>query len=276
MSDSIGYVYIMKNEAYQKSLFKIGFTKHMPEQRAKQLFNGMTGVPLPFDVVMACRVGNYQEAEKNVHARLKPYRVNRRREFFELPIEICSKVVLDECNKINKHLGLNYTNPVSLEKKEELTIEIEDYHRSGFIISIKDLLEQDCYNSTLTAEQKNRIEILMLVFAEVFPNDLAGWYDGFMRDHNPEKEILIWEALVKAFCKAQRYYEFNEYKQVAFNSLLLRTINKKTFVMKAMDSTNIPRDLLSRILDCYEQKPTPLVVVTSRGKMLNAQLHINN
>lgn len=46
--------------------------------------------------------------------------------------------------------------------------------------------------------------------------------------------------------------------------------------MKAMDSLNVPRDLLSRILDCYELKPTPLVVVTSRGKMLNAQLHMNN
>ncbi|HIB3268410.1 TPA: GIY-YIG nuclease family protein [Citrobacter youngae] len=276
MNDSSGYVYILKNEAFQKSLFKIGFTKNMPEQRAKQLFNGMTGVPLPFDVVMACQVGNYQEAEKNVHARLKPYRVNRRREFFELPIEICSKVVLDECNKINEHLGLNYTNPVISEKKEDTVIEIEEYHRSGFILSIKDLLEQDSYNSTLTADQRNRVEILMLVFADVFPNDISRWYDGFMKDHNSEKKIQIWEALAKAFCKAKRYYEFNEYKQVVFDSLLLRTINRKTFVMKAMDSSNVPRDLLSRILDCYELKPTPLVVVTSRGKMLNAQLHINN
>ncbi|MBA4712537.1 MAG: GIY-YIG nuclease family protein [Citrobacter pasteurii] len=40
MNDSSGYVYILKNEAFQKSLFKIGFTKNMPEQRAKQLFNG--------------------------------------------------------------------------------------------------------------------------------------------------------------------------------------------------------------------------------------------
>lgn len=97
MNDSDGYVYILKNDAYQDNLFKIGFTKNMPEHRAKQLFNGVTGVPLPFDVVMACKVGNYREAEKNIHLRLKPYRVNHRREFFELPIEICSKVVLNSC-----------------------------------------------------------------------------------------------------------------------------------------------------------------------------------
>lgn len=121
---------------------------------------------------MACQVGNYQEAERHGHARLKPYRVNRRREFFELPIGICSKAALDECNKINEYLGLNYINPVTLEIKEDTFIEIEEYHRSGFILFIK--------------------------------------------------------------------------------------------------------DLLSRILDRYELKPTPLVVVTARGRMLNAQLHINN
>lgn len=128
----------------------------------------------------------------------------------------------------------------------------------------------------MNSEQKDRIEILMLVLADVFPNDLLGWYDGFMKDHNPEKEIQIWEALVKAFCKAKRYYEFNAYKQVVFNSLLLRTINEKSFVMKAMASSEVPHDLLSRILDCYELKPTPLVVITAKGIKMDARLHINS
>ncbi|HCB1742643.1 GIY-YIG nuclease family protein [Citrobacter sp. RHBSTW-00696] len=35
MNDSDGYVYILKNDAYQDNLFKIGFTKNMPEHRAK-------------------------------------------------------------------------------------------------------------------------------------------------------------------------------------------------------------------------------------------------
>lgn len=275
MNDSDGYVYILKNDAYQDNLFKIGFTKNMPEHRAKQLFNGVTGVPLPFDVVMACKVGNYREAEKNIHLRLKPYRVNHRREFFELPIEICSKVVLDECNKINERLNFNFINPIILVEKKEIAIEIEKYHESNFLISMKDILMQEKYNSKLNSEQKDRIEILMLVLAEVFPNDLVGWYDGFMKDHDPEKEIQIWESLVKAFCKAKRYYEFNAYKQEVFNSLLLRTINDKSFVMKAMASSEVPHDLLSRILDCYDLKPTPLVVITANGIKMDARLHIH-
>ena len=43
------YVYVLENDGYGKGVYKIGYTKHHPEHRAKQLSRG-TGVLYPFKV----------------------------------------------------------------------------------------------------------------------------------------------------------------------------------------------------------------------------------
>ncbi|MYG27883.1 MAG: GIY-YIG nuclease family protein [Boseongicola sp. SB0677_bin_26] len=79
-----GIVYVLTNEA-MPGLVKIGrTTQDDPQVRMDQLYNGATGVPVPFDCVMAVRVEDPRSAEKALHAAFGPQRINPGREFFEI------------------------------------------------------------------------------------------------------------------------------------------------------------------------------------------------
>jgi DNA-directed RNA polymerase subunit RPC12/RpoP len=79
--EKTGYVYILVNSA-MKGYVKIGKTRGDPEARAIDL-NG-TGVPVPFVVAYSVLVGDCHEVESKVHNELSEYRVNDKREFFQI------------------------------------------------------------------------------------------------------------------------------------------------------------------------------------------------
>jgi len=90
-----GYVYIISNEYYKENVFKIGMTeKNEFKPRLKELFN--TSVPVPFTVEYLIPHEYPREYEKYLHKVFKKYRINGRREFFELSKE---KIEL-EINKL--------------------------------------------------------------------------------------------------------------------------------------------------------------------------------
>ncbi len=79
-----GIVYVLTNEA-MPGLVKIGrTTQDDPQVRMDQLYNGATGVPVPFDCVLAMRVNDLKEVEKALHTAFGPQRINPGREFFEI------------------------------------------------------------------------------------------------------------------------------------------------------------------------------------------------
>lgn len=86
-----GYVYILINASIPNQV-KIGCSARSAEERAREISVG-TGVPTPFVVAYAERVGSYQEAEREIHLRLANVRVNRNREFFTVPLEDAKKIV---------------------------------------------------------------------------------------------------------------------------------------------------------------------------------------
>jgi hypothetical protein len=90
-----GHVYILIN-ACMRGYLKIGQTARTPEERAREL-SAVTGVPVPFEVAYAEELYYFEEAEREVHARLEQFRVNDKREFFVLStreaIEIVREVV---------------------------------------------------------------------------------------------------------------------------------------------------------------------------------------
>lgn len=64
-------------------LVKIGHTtQDQARTRLDQLYT--TGVPVPFELVFACRVPNSAEVERALHTAFAPQRVNPRREFFRI------------------------------------------------------------------------------------------------------------------------------------------------------------------------------------------------
>ena len=71
----MGCVYILKNPA-MPDLIKIGYTNRTAEIRARELYEGMDGVPKPFVVVHINDCDEPQELEATVHERLAKYRIN--------------------------------------------------------------------------------------------------------------------------------------------------------------------------------------------------------
>lgn len=80
----IGFVYVLSNES-MPGLVKIGLTTRLPEDRSHELSN--TSVPTPFKVAFRIATSRPREVEKQAHNFLAEYRINHKREFFEVSVE---------------------------------------------------------------------------------------------------------------------------------------------------------------------------------------------
>jgi hypothetical protein len=79
-----GIVYVLTNPA-MPGLVKIGQTTNEIHNRLNEL--NTTGVPFPFECLYACEVEDRKLVETSLHKAFYPYRVNPRREFFEIEPE---------------------------------------------------------------------------------------------------------------------------------------------------------------------------------------------
>ena len=78
-------VYLLTNPA-MPGLVKIGRTSQEDaHRRLDSLYS--TGVPVPFELVFACRVEDSARVEQALHTAFAPQRVNPRREFFRIEPE---------------------------------------------------------------------------------------------------------------------------------------------------------------------------------------------
>ena len=80
------WVYVLSNPV-QPGVYKIGYTKLTPDERAKQISNA-TGVALPYEVAWAFACFNAEQLEGAVHHALNEYRVNSQREFFQIDLDM--------------------------------------------------------------------------------------------------------------------------------------------------------------------------------------------
>lgn len=95
---SEGYVYIAINESYGERL-KIGKSRRPPQKRAKEL-SRTTGVPTRFHIAFQEHVADCDLAERVIHSRLEYCRINKRREFFEIPLKDAITVVANVAREI--------------------------------------------------------------------------------------------------------------------------------------------------------------------------------
>jgi hypothetical protein len=79
------YVYILLNPSFP-NLLKIGSTTKAPEDRAKVLSKG-TGVPQEFEVIWVYTCFKAEKIEREVHKKLRKYRINNQREFFQIDLQ---------------------------------------------------------------------------------------------------------------------------------------------------------------------------------------------
>jgi len=85
------WVYVLSNPT-QPGLLKIGYTKNLPEKRAKQI-SSATGVALPYKVEWAYQCFNGEMVEREVHHKLKAQRVNNSKEFFQISLEEAKQTI---------------------------------------------------------------------------------------------------------------------------------------------------------------------------------------
>ena len=79
-----GIIYILTNPA-MPGIVKIGKTAREIETRLGELYT--TGVPVPFECVFAGIVSDIDKVEKAFHLAFAPYRINPKREFFQIEAE---------------------------------------------------------------------------------------------------------------------------------------------------------------------------------------------
>ncbi len=81
---SEGIVYVLTNPA-MPGMVKIGKTSRGMSTRLTEFYS--TGVPLPFECAYAARVEDESKVERAFHQAFGPYRINPRREFFDIEPE---------------------------------------------------------------------------------------------------------------------------------------------------------------------------------------------
>lgn len=115
-----GHVYVISNiGSFGKNIYKIGMTRRLePIDRVKEL--GDASVPFRFDVHAMIYSENAPELENNLHKAFEKDRlnyVNRRREYFNLPLEEIEKVVKENDGEIEFII-----EPEAKEYRESLVI----------------------------------------------------------------------------------------------------------------------------------------------------------
>ena len=92
-SDTEGkeFIYVLENKS-MPGIYKIGYTKGDPTKRAKQI-SASTGVATDFTVAYSFNCFNGLQLEGEIHNFLSIYRINKRREFFELDIDLAKDVI---------------------------------------------------------------------------------------------------------------------------------------------------------------------------------------
>lgn len=113
----LGVVYIFGNAAHRETVVKIGRTNRSAEIRATELSRA-TGVPTPFRVLYKEAVCDCVRAEKIIHQRLAGFRMNKRREFFDIPLECAIRAVFEACLDVNAEFLTEDSRLVILPKPD--------------------------------------------------------------------------------------------------------------------------------------------------------------
>jgi hypothetical protein len=95
-----GFIYIMRNGNLGKNVYKIGLTTKTTDERAKQL--SKTSIPDKFIVMREWNTKDCYLAEKKIHELLSNYRVDKKREFFEVDMKTANDVIDSVIDQINR------------------------------------------------------------------------------------------------------------------------------------------------------------------------------
>ena len=265
-----GYIYILQNKAYGPYVIKIGLSKRIPDVRAREIYAGATGVPLPFDIAIAFSVEDCKAAEKIIHKRLAAYRLNNRREFFRMSPSVASAIALETCSQVNASLGVQVSETLSFPPVDPAatiygTVVDRIADESDGIpvewIAPDRLSESAIGTSTLTPEELDRARILHMVLSKVTDITDQRWFDTFSQDENPVRELRIWEHIAKAYlCVEGIDLATDGLKKEAYHLLLQRSWSPTAEVLNGRTPQHMSYASAKRLLDGYGLKPKTFII----------------
>jgi hypothetical protein len=264
-----GYVYALKNKSLKNNIIKIGETSRAPDIRAKEIYCGATGVPEPFDVAYACSVCDCKLAEIKMHELLDSYRVNQKREFFAISITIAKKFIKDICIEINAEydkLGKFKVKEIDCTAQKIKKDDVPFDYESLVYIDINDLNEQHLNTSVISSVQKNRIKLIAGIFQDVFPDTMENWINSFLKDDDPEREILVWEDMAKAYMHICSHWSLTKKQKVeVFDLILNRSSLPEKLVLQKIQLKTLSKKQAKFVLSKYKGIPQPILIWDNLG-----------
>ena len=120
-------------------------------------------------------------------------------------------------------------------------------------IEISQLAVGPVRHSSLTPDLLARIEGIARVFSEVDERPGESWVEDFQRDQNPEKEVVIWEAMAAAYSVFTRNRSLSpEAKKEAFGLLLMRSMNDERRVLKQAPLKHLSQATVAALLAVFK------------------------
>jgi hypothetical protein len=271
-----GFVYVLQNKAFGANVLKIGLSTRAPDIRAREIYRGATGVPLPFDVAEAFSVADCKRAESLAHRRLRTYRLNLRREFFRVPLEVGTSVAFESCEQVNRELSagtparISFTAvvsaPVLVDQNDVQPDETDG--RPVFYLDPRKISKSPVRVASLTEEESDRANNIFRILQKLNPVEQTRWLEGFMRDESPERELRIWEHIAIAYMSLQHADDATQaYRDEAFALLLQRTWHSAEQVLSTATLKHFSKSNAKRLLDAYALKPKPLLARFERGSV---------
>ena len=120
LTDGTGFTYILRNQSFNSSIFKIGQTCNIVT-RVPALYN--TSIPYPFELVWVQRSVPYKEIEYFFHSELFKYRLSEKREFFDVPDDSIIKDLIGNINDFSLPISYKILTRFYIEWEELCNIE---------------------------------------------------------------------------------------------------------------------------------------------------------
>lgn len=113
-------------------------------------------------------------------------------------------------------------------------------------------LKENAFQSPpFTGKLKQRIVAIQTALAAVNPQTYVEWEDGFRRDQHPEREIAIWEHIVRVYRKTTQNVTDLAVKKEIYQVLVICSYSERSAVPHQANIKVITAQMLKDIMDAY-------------------------
>lgn len=134
-----GFIYVLSNPSLPS--LKIGQTKADPSERVKELTSS-TSIPTPFVIEYYAYVEDYAKKEREIHEYLDEFRVNKKREFFDIEVPPAISVIESFCTVLYAERLTDKAKEATEELVEKVRDKIDKFHEvKGRIEELQEKLD---------------------------------------------------------------------------------------------------------------------------------------